>query len=166
MKFLALINPENISEEEAAKFDTREAARAVVYDKSGNVGILNVSKHHYHKLPGGGVEDGESIEGALKRECFEELGCDAEVTGEIGSVVEYRGKFNLKQTSFCFFAKVKGEKGTPSFTEEEREDGFEVQWLPLREMTSLLVSDQPTDYEGAFIIARDRVFLGAAQNLF
>lgn len=165
MKFLALINPENISEGETAKFDTREAARAVVYDSNGDVGMLHVSRHHYHKLPGGGIEDGENRYEALRRECLEELGCNIEVTGEVGQVVEYRGKFNLKQTSYCYFARVKGKRGHPSFTGKEIEDGFEVQWLPTEKAVSVLVLDRTTDYEGSFIVVRDKIFLDEAKRL-
>jgi 8-oxo-dGTP diphosphatase len=67
MKVIKIINPENASDEEVKKFKVREAARAIVYDKDGNIAILNVSKQKYHKLPGGGIEEGEDIQSALKR---------------------------------------------------------------------------------------------------
>lgn len=49
-------------------FRKRGAARAVLLDDSGQVYLLNVSKHSYHKLPGGGIDDGEDIKQALERE--------------------------------------------------------------------------------------------------
>jgi ADP-ribose pyrophosphatase YjhB (NUDIX family) len=160
MRLIKILNPENASDEEVAKFEVREAVRAIVYDKDGNVGILNVSKQNYHKLPGGGVEEGENAYSALKRECQEELGCNIEIYGEVGQIIEYRKMFQLKQISLCYLAKVVEEKGNPSFTREEMEDGFLVQWLPLEKAVLLLASDQPLNDEGKLYIApRDRAFL-------
>ncbi len=165
MKFITILNPENASEEEVAKFEVREAVRAIVYDKDGNVAILNVSKQNYHKLPGGGVEKGEELYGALKRECQEELGCDIEIYGEVGQIIEYRKMFSLKQISPCYFAKVVGEKGKPAFTQEETEDGFQIQWLPLEKAILLLNSDKPKNKEGRlYIVPRDRTFLEITQK--
>lgn len=165
MKIIKILNPENVSEKEVSKFQVREAVRAIVYDKDRNVAILNVTKQNYHKLPGGGVEKGEDVYSALKRECLEELGCDIEIVGEIGQIIEYRKMFQLKQISPCHVAKIVGVKGNPSFTPEEIEDGFKVQWLPLEEATLLLASDQPLNDEGRlYIVPRDRAFLEAAKS--
>jgi len=66
---------------------------------------------------------------ALERECQEEIGCDVEVVSEVGSIIEYRKIFTLKQTHNCYLAKVKGQKGTPDFTNDEKNNGFEQVWL-------------------------------------
>lgn len=97
----------------SANFDRRSAARAVVFDDENKIAILNVSRHGYHKLPGGGVEDGEDIAKALEREMKEEIGSQISVVSEIGEIVEYKDKENLRQQSFCWLAKLVGEKGQP-----------------------------------------------------
>jgi len=164
MKLIKILNPENASEDEVAKFAVRNAVRAIVYDRDGNIGILNVSRQNYHKLPGGGVEEGEDIYGALRRECKEELGCDIEINGEVGRIIEYRKTLQLKQISPCYVARVIGEKGEPSFTQEETEDGFEIQWVPIEKAVLILASDQPLNDEGRFyIVPRDVAFLEAAR---
>ena len=86
MKLLTILNPEHATEEEVATFIVRTTARAIVYDETGNIGLMYVTNKGYHKLPGGGVEEGENVLQALKRECLEELGCDIEVLGEITTV--------------------------------------------------------------------------------
>ena len=68
---------------DTSSFRKRSAARAVLLDENGEVYLLNVSKHGYHKLPGGGVKEGEELSYALERELMEELGCKAEVLVEL-----------------------------------------------------------------------------------
>lgn len=79
MKQLALINPENSTEEEVKTYQVREAARAIVLDENNMIALLHVSRDGYYKLPGGGIEDSEDPVDALKRECREEIGCEIEV---------------------------------------------------------------------------------------
>lgn len=110
MKVIKTLNPEDAADDEVARFQVREAVRAIVYDQDDNVAVLNVSKRNYHKLPGGGVEEGEDVDAALKRECQEELGCEIEIIGELGQIIEYRKMFQLKQISLCYLAKVAGSK--------------------------------------------------------
>jgi 8-oxo-dGTP pyrophosphatase MutT (NUDIX family) len=165
MKQLKLINPENVSEEEVKSYKVREAARAVVVDENGKIALLHVSKEHYYKLPGGGIEDGEDKMKALARECKEEIGCDVEVMGEVGSIVEYRKIFTLKQTSYCYLAKVKGKKGMPDFTDDEKENGFEQVWLSSSDALKALRESKATSIEGsAYIVPRDTAFLEESKN--
>lgn len=165
MKNIKTLNPENASEEEIANFKTREAVRAIVYDKDGKIAVLHVTKQNYYKLPGGGVEEGENVYNALKRECREELGCNIETYGEVGQVIEYRKMYQLKQISPCYLARVVGEKGKPSFTEEEAEDGFEIQWLPLEKAIPLFIAEKALNEEGRlYIVPRDKTFLEAVKN--
>lgn len=163
---IKLINPENVSEEEVKDYRIREAGRAVVIDENGMIALLHVAKESYYKLPGGGIEDTEDKIIALKRECQEEIGCDVEIIGEIGTIVEYRKIFNLKQTSYCYFAKVKGAKGIPNFTDDEKENGFEQVWLPYEQALKFLSESKATNIEGsAYIVPRDTAFLEEAKIL-
>jgi len=159
------INPENLSKEVVSSFRIRHAARAVLIDNEDRMALLHVRKHDYHKLPGGGIEEGENIESALERECLEETGCSIKMGKEVGSIIEYRGKFKIKQISQCFIAAVEGEKGVPSFTERERLNQFELIWISLDKVQDLLEADLPNDYEGKFIKVRDRIFVREAMRI-
>ncbi len=160
MKLIATLNPENATEKETANFKERTAIRGVVFDSDNKIGVLYVGKQKYHKLPGGGSEGRETDYDTLKRECLEELGCNIEITGEIGKVIECRKIFNMKQTAICYLAKVVGEKGKPFFTQEEKNNEFEVKWLSIEETISLLDSDKPLNDEGRlYIVPREKLFL-------
>jgi 8-oxo-dGTP pyrophosphatase MutT (NUDIX family) len=166
MKTIKILNPENATDEEIAKFKTREAARAIVFDQEGKIGVLYVANEHYHKLSGGGIKKGESILEGLKRECREELGCEIEVYGEVGQVIEYRKMFSLLQTSYVYLARVVGDKGAPNFTENELEDGFIIIWVTLDEAIELLASDQALGDEGKlYIVPRELALLEEAKNI-
>lgn len=129
MKQIKLINVENVSEDEAAKYKAREAVRAVVFDDKKMIGVIHSTKKHYYTLPGGGIEEGETKISALKRECKEEIGCDVKIIKELGSTLEYQKHYKLRQTSYCYLAKVVGQKGVSSLTDYEIERGFETVWL-------------------------------------
>lgn len=165
MNALPLLNPEGVSEEEAATYKVREAARAIVTDGEGNIAVLHASLNHYYKLPGGGVETGESILEALHRECKEEIGCAIEVTGEVGSLTEYRERFKLKQVSYCYVARVVGDKCEPQFEQGEIDEGFEVVWVAPEEAYALIIGSEPKVYPGEHMIARDSALLRAAQSM-
>ena len=148
-----------------ATWNKRKTGRAIIFDKDGNVALLHVTKKHYHKLPGGGVEEGENVNEALRREALEEIGCDISNIRELGIIEEYRGQFSEHQTSHCFIADVDGEKKDPNFTPDELENGFEIIWLSLEEAIKTLESEESVeDYEGKFINARELTFLKKASK--
>ncbi|PIP23919.1 MAG: ADP-ribose pyrophosphatase [Candidatus Nealsonbacteria bacterium CG_4_10_14_0_2_um_filter_38_17] len=162
MNLLKTINPEKVDENNIPDWEYRKAARAVVFDNEGRIGLLNVSGKDYYKLPGGGVEEGEDIKTALDRECEEELGVEIEVLTEVGSIIEYRAKWKLHQTSYCFLARTSSDKNAPNFTDEERSSGFEIVWVEPKEALRLLNLKKTSDYEGKFIEERDFCLLNEA----
>ncbi len=102
----------------------RQAVRAIVFDTTQGVFLLNVSASAYHKLPGGGVKQGESYEEALARELLEEIGAKAHIVGEVGKIVEHRERYNFTQTSYCYIAKQYGDLVAPELEENELAEGF------------------------------------------
>ena len=152
---MKLINKVQLEEiEDKSNFRLREAVRAIVL-KNGKMAILYVSNENYHKLPGGGIEQGENLYEALDREIMEEVGTTIENIREVGKIVEYRKRHNLQQISYCFIADVKDDKGEQNFTEEEKEEGFELKWVSIDEALRLMKNDKPKDYLGAYVKARD-----------
>lgn len=149
-----------------AVYNERKAARAIVFDADKKVALLHATKVNYHKLPGGGVEEGEDWIEALKREALEEIGCQIKNIQELGVVEEYRDKFSLHQLSYCYVAEVDGEKGLPELTESEIANGFETVWLSLDAAIETLESEGDVeDYQGKFVQMRDLLFLQEAKKV-
>jgi len=135
-------------------FFLREAARGIFLDENGLMPLIFLNKEKYHKLPGGGIEKGETPSIALHREMQEETGATIEVTQELGIVEEIRIKYGLKQISYCYFGKIL-TKGQNKFDEAEIEEGSELIWLPFEEAMIRLQNDNSKDYEAGFIKQRD-----------
>jgi len=170
MKLLATITEQDINPGTPAAshedFDRRQAVRAVLTNDVGEVALLHASKRAYHKLPGGGIERGEDVLVALRREIVEETGCTVQIGEEVGQIDEYRDEWFLFQTSFCYLAKVIGEPKSPTFTQEELSDGFELMWVKdIDTAIALLTTDHPENYDGRLIVARDLLFLKTAKEL-
>lgn len=150
---------------DASEFEHREAVRAVVVNDLRQVAMLNVSNRGFHKLPGGGIEAGESHIEALNREVMEEIGCHIEIIGELGEIIEYRDEWRQIQTSFCYLAKQVGEQQQNSLTEDEQTWGFEVIWADdIDTAIAILEADNPAGYDGRRMVPRDLAILRAAKD--
>jgi len=89
-------------------FNTAAAAAALIFDKEGRLMVIR-RNHEPQKglldLPGGFVDFGEDGETAIKREVFEELGIDVEVTGYYRSIPNiYMYRDILYHTLDLFFS--------------------------------------------------------------
>ena len=86
----------------------RVRAGVVLIDDEGRVAMI---KRHrdgrtYYALPGGGVEHGESLEGAARREALEELGVEVVIRGLVARVrVEIDGDVSRQH---YFAARIAG----------------------------------------------------------
>lgn len=141
------------------EYTLRKSARAILLNDSGKMATQYLEKYTFHKLPGGGVDDGESVEEALRREILEEVGCDLKMTRPIGVVIEYRNKYKLLHISYCYLAEVIGAVGQPKLEAEEIEEGQVTLWLDPKEVLEKMKTDVPGKYEGRFILKREIAFL-------
>jgi|SRR5579885_3042049 len=142
-------------------YHVRRAARGILV-KDGKIALLHVTKRNYHKLPGGGIENNETNEEAFKREVLEETGYDCIVKDEQDQnsvTLETRDELKEFQISYVFFAEATGEQKEVNYTDEESENGFQLRWIPLAEVESVLNNDNPSDYEGKFIQRRDKAII-------
>lgn len=148
------------------EYRERQAARAIVFDTDGKIALLHATVKGYHKLPGGGIEEGETPEGALKRECLEEIGCAVRDIQELATAEEFRNQISLHQISHCFLARLDGEKGTPQLEPDEIEEGFQTVWMTLGDAIQTIESEVSNpNYLSRFMTTRDLAFLEKAKVL-
>ena len=145
-------------------YDTRESVRAVLLNPQGGIALLFLRQYGSHKLPGGGLEAGESKEEALCREILEETGCTAEILNEGGVAIEYRSHTNLMQKTYWYLCHQQGPATAPSLSQTEQEQQAEVMWASdIATAISLLEHDSVDSYAGSFIRHRDLAILREAQ---
>lgn len=156
--------PEDYDE---STFVTRTAARAVLVDKDGRVAVINSTNRNCYKLPGGGIDDGELIEEALRREVREEAGYEISHIVPLGYTHETRHKFQQFNISYAFLARAEEYVGN-NLMEDEIEDGFELEWFDnidaaIEAVSALDISNMI--YQAKFFTRRELAILRAAQKV-
>ena len=142
---------------------TRLGARGIVLDDEGHIAVIHKAAKNEYKLPGGGVDDGETPADAFVRECREELGCIVEITEELGTTEEYKSQENFKQLSFVFVAKKTDELMLNNLTDKEVAEGTTFLWLEKTKaleimkdsLNNLKSSDYDSVYRTKFMVLRD-----------
>lgn len=102
----------------------RIIVRAIVKDDVGNFYFVRADRDDdfgkcvVTETAGGGVEDGEELESAIKRELLEELGAEVDVITEIGTVSDYYNLIHRHNINHYYLCRVisLGEK---HLTEDE-----------------------------------------------
>jgi len=168
MNILKKFNKEKIKEGELVNYRHRKATRGVIFDKDNNIAILEVSNGKYYELPGGGLEENETVEECLIRECKEEIGCDIDIIKYIGDTLEYRKKLKVLNKSHAYIGKVKGEKNKPLIigNENEYEKKYKILWINIDKAIKLIEKSIKQDnlYD-QYTIERDLILLNKAKEL-
>ncbi|MDD3048694.1 MAG: NUDIX domain-containing protein [Bacilli bacterium] len=145
----------------------RYGARGIIINNEGKIAVFYKANRNQYKLPGGGIDEGEKIDVAFKREALEETGCEIEILKELGTIEEHKSLDNFKQISYLFVAKVTKDNNTSNFTEEEKDSGAKLLWVNENEALELITkciyelkeSDEKNLYHSKYIVLRDRYIL-------
>ncbi|WP_409340587.1 NUDIX hydrolase [Paenibacillus sp. MBLB4367] len=146
---------------------SRCGSRGVLVDSRLNVAMMYMSKSNLYKLPGGGVEENETMEEAFLREIMEETGYEAEITHVLGYVEEHKKKNDFMQLSYCFIAKSNHKANDAKLSENELQLGLVVKWMSLDQALELMNDSliNCNHYSTAFMILRDKSILEKAVSL-
>jgi 8-oxo-dGTP pyrophosphatase MutT (NUDIX family) len=109
----------------------RTAVRAVILRGRELLMVYSANVGDY-KLPGGGVDDGESHEQALRREIHEE--CGALLEYDIPMEAEYDV---FKMTSHYYPCRVDDDFGAQKLDGYEKDLGFKPVWVDIDEAISM-----------------------------
>ncbi len=91
----------------------RKVVRAIVYDDNKNICLNKVDGNDifghrdYFETPGGGVEEKETLEEALKRELDEELGAEVEIIRPLLIIEDYYNLINRKNINYYYLCHLK-----------------------------------------------------------
>jgi 8-oxo-dGTP diphosphatase len=141
------------------EYTLRKSARAILLNANGQIAIQDVTKEFFHKLPGGGVEIGETPAEAVLREIKEEVGCDTRIIRPLGHIIEYRDQYKLLHVSYGFVCEVASEITETAFDKDELAAGQVNIWITPEEALHFFQTDAPTKYQGAFILKRELAYL-------
>lgn len=102
----------------------RNIVRAIVVDDKNNFYFVRADRDDDFgkcvviETSGGGVEDGEELEAAVKRELLEELGAEVEIITKIGTVSDYYNLIHRHNINNYYLCRVIS-LGETHLTEDE-----------------------------------------------
>jgi len=145
----------------------RKASRGIAFDNNGKMAVFYKKNKNQYKLPGGGLDEGETFEEAFIREVEEEVGCKVEIIECLGYTEEYKTKSNYIQTSYVFIGKVVEKYEDLKLTQMEEDEGGERLWMSPNEAlekmklnySSLLASEYTNLYSTKIVAKRDIAIL-------
>ncbi|MGC2484730.1 MAG: NUDIX domain-containing protein [Acidimicrobiales bacterium] len=131
----------------------RPSARVVVVDDNWRVLLIEVvdpsNERHHWIVPGGGIEEGETLAEAAARELKEETGLIL-TPSELGSpIAKNSGDWEFRTTlyhsdNFYFIAQVREfEVALDGLTPEEKNVHFDWRWWTLEDLDSATVRIVP-----------------------
>lgn len=145
----------------------RFGARGIVKREDGCIAVFFKKQKNEYKLPGGGIDEGETAKQAFEREVLEEVGCEVNDIEFLGITKELKSQENFEQISYVFSSTVINDTGTTQMTQKEIDEGGGLIWLTPKEALKKITdcADQLKDsyydsvYRTKFMNYRDREIL-------
>ncbi|WP_064435857.1 NUDIX hydrolase [Pseudoalteromonas neustonica] len=137
MRLLKTAIHPSISNATSTQF-TRLTGRAIVL-RDNTILLMFTKRYEDYSLPGGGIDEDETIEQGLIRELQEETGAqNIKVLGEFGLYEEFRPWYkddfdviNIK--SYCYFCSIDAQLGQSQLEHYEQQNGMVAKWVDIHE---------------------------------
>ena len=134
MQTILVLDEKNYTE--GMKIYERFGVRALI--QRNGLFAMQRGKNGEYKIPGGGIDEGETNAQALAREVLEETGLviKPETMQELGEILEVRKDIFDESTKFInhslhYSCEVEDEILETAMTESEKEKGFHLAWADI-----------------------------------
>ena len=121
-------NDVGLKTHKAGSYRLRRSSRAIVLSREGKVALMYSPRDRCFWTPGGGIDEGESVEEALRREVLEETGCRVRIDCGVGVSIAYIDSLGVIGISYCFLAHAVGKPRKLKLTEFEVSAGTMPVW--------------------------------------
>ena len=150
---------------EDREYSERISVRAVVANND-KVIILHSKKNKFYELPGGGVDNSESLENAVLREVLEETGYISEIAEEVGSIQEYINEIDLYKVTYCFLCTILDQDNRkPTLSDPEDNEKENIQTSLANAIELISTSEISNNPIAKYSKERDICFLGVLNKV-
>lgn len=117
---------------------TRRTGRAIVI-KNAKILLMYTNRYEDYSLPGGGVDEGETLEQGLIRELNEETGAqNIQVIKPFGLYEEYRPWYKddfdiIRIQSYCYICDIDTTLGQAKLEHYEVQNGMTPKWVNIHD---------------------------------
>ena len=150
----------NVTKGDTKDLPHRVACRGII-ENEGKYLVVSLEKYDITTFPGGGLEEGESLEDCVKREVLEETGILCEPTKETIRVKEYFT--DSVWTNIYFLCDYIKQQEEPNLTEEEIGLELTTKWVTRDWLLDNFQNNMTKHKFGAQI--HNREFLGLIHSL-
>lgn len=151
-------------------WEKRLTGKVVLFNDDGEIALIGNKLNTLFLLPGGVVNEDESILEGVVRECKAETGCGMRVTKELGATEEFRRRDAGHYTSHGYAALVTSY-GLPALVDKEFDIGAYARWFSIEEAIKIFTLQEEKVrrgdvkfYNTCFNIIRDSLFIQLAHK--
>ena len=142
----------------------RPSVRGIIINKDGLISLIYSQKYHFYKLPGGGIEEGESHLETLIREVDEETGLTVipDSIQEFGEALRIQKSSALKDTifvqqNFYYICQTTDQIHSQHLDQDEQEADFILKTVRLDEAIIANCQGTPTKCKEEMVIRECRI---------